>query len=118
MKNILAVAIALFYSLGPLFGQTDDGGSKNLSIFDRLSKGMSEYKLDTTTAPDDKITRKIMELRELGGGFNITEAIEFKLAEEKSKKEIPAAQLAAFSTFITTGNGKKWLDNAPHTNSP
>lgn len=73
---------------------------------------MSEFKLDSTTAPDDKITRKILELRQLKGGFNINEAIDFKLEEDRQNGEQPPAELAAFSSFMKTGNGKKWLDNA------
>jgi hypothetical protein len=63
-------------------------------------------------APDDKITKKIIELRNLKGGFNINEAIEYKLQEDRQKGEIAEAEVTRFSAFMTKGNGKKWLDNA------
>lgn len=112
MKNIYAFAIGFFYSLTPLFAQTNDGGSKNVSIFDRLSKGMTEFKLDSSAAPDDKITRKIIELRQLKGGFNINEAIDYKIEEDRQKGEKPALEFSAFADYMQNGNGRKWLDNA------
>lgn len=85
---------------------------KQLSIFDRISREVKDYTLDTSAAPDDKVTRKIIELRHLKGGFNINEAIDYKLEEDKQKGEIPGQEFRIFSDFMKTGNGKRWLDNA------
>lgn len=105
--------LLLFFLLlaASAFSQTDTP-QENVSIFDKISKEVKEYKPDTTLAPDDKITRKIIELRNLKGGFNITEAIEYKLQKDKQKGELSDVEVTRFSAFMTKGNGKKWLDNA------
>lgn len=82
------------------------------AVFERITKGMANFKVDTTAAPDDKITRKIIELRNLGGGFNINEAVAFMLEEDRQKKELRPEQVDSLSAFFTIGNGKRWLDNA------
>jgi hypothetical protein len=81
-------------------------------IFNRIAKSIKEFRLDTTAAPDDEITRKITELRSLKGGFNINEAIDFKLEEDRQKNEVSKAAQDSLSRFFKSGNGKKWLDNA------
>lgn len=73
---------------------------------------MSAYKPDTTPPPADKITQKIVELRKLRGGFNINEALAFKMEEDRQKGELPADVQKKLADYFTTGNGKRWLDNA------
>jgi uncharacterized protein len=85
---------------------------KNASVFERIAAEMKEFQMDTTPPPDDSITQKIIELRNLGGGFNIHEAIAFKLEEDRSKKEIPETDLKKLETFFKSGDGKRWIDNA------
>ena len=46
------------------------------------------------------------------GGFNINEVIEFKIEEDRQKNEVPKAELDKVANFFTSGNGKKWLNNA------
>ena len=70
------------------------------------------FKIDTTAPPNDKITRKIITLRNLKGGFNINEAIDFKIAEELQKKEVPKAQTEELQRYFKSGLGKTYLDNA------
>jgi len=84
------------------------------NIFDKIAAASKNFVVDTSAAPDDKLTRKIIEFRNLKGGFNINEAIHFKFAEDvakatdaKAKEEIRKAREAFY-----TGNGKRWLDNA------
>ncbi|MEI9943553.1 MAG: DUF2059 domain-containing protein [Chitinophagaceae bacterium] len=105
-----------FVLLGPVmttFSQSDTAiKEKYLSIFDKIANGVKEYKLDTSFAPVDKITKKIVELRSLKGGFNINEAIDYKLEEDKQKGDAPVSEMSKFTEFMKTGNGKKWLDNA------
>jgi hypothetical protein len=95
------------------FGQTDTTTSTMASgIFQRIGKSITDFQLDTSAAPNDKMTEKIRELRALRGGFNINEAIDFKLEEDRQKGEIPKAELDKLSAFFKSGNGKRWLDNA------
>ena len=89
MKKLIAFSIAYFIIVSSAFSQVDTAKLNHSTIFDRLTKDLKEYKPDTTAVPDDKITRTIIELRNLRGGFNINEAIEYKLEEDKQKKEIP-----------------------------
>ncbi len=95
------------------FSQTDSS-SNNISsgIYERIIKAVNEFTLDTSASPDDNIKRKILELRNLRGNFNINEVVAFKIEEERNKKEIPKVELDSLSNFFNYGNGKKWLDNA------
>lgn len=95
------------------YSQSDTTTSKISSdIFKRIAKGVAEFQLDTTAAPDDKMTKKIIELRDLRGGFNINEVVDFKIEEDRQKNEIPKAALDKLAYFFKSGDGKKWLDNA------
>ena len=82
------------------------------AVFDRITGQVTNYRPDTTTAPNDKTTRKIQELFDLRGGFNIQEAVGFMIEEERRKGEKPVAQLDQLSAFFTLGNGRRWLNNA------
>jgi argonaute-like protein implicated in RNA metabolism and viral defense len=73
---------------------------------------MQTFRLDTTEVPNDKTTRMILELRELKGGFNIREAIVFKLEEDRQKGDLARPEVEKFAAFIQDGEGKRWLDNA------
>ena len=111
-RKLLFAFCLLCFSL-PLWAQTDTlRKAKSNSIFDRITQSISQFKSDTTAPPQDKITKKIQELRALRGGFNIGEAIEFKLEEDRRKGEMPAAQMDALTHFFTDGNGKQKLDHA------
>ena len=106
-KHIIITIIVSFFATN-----TYSQNETTSDIFERISKGVKEFKLDTTAAPDDKMTRKIIELRNLRGGFNINEAIDFKIEEDRQKNEVPKEELDKLSTFFKSGNGKRWLDNA------
>lgn len=113
MNRFIIFLITCLLIVTSAFSQVDTLNSERpLQIFDRLAKSLKEYRLDTTAVPKDKITKVIMELRDLRGGFNINEAIEYKLEEDKQKNEFSEADFANFSLFFRNGNGKKWLDNA------
>jgi hypothetical protein len=94
------------------YGQDNGSDASSMDFFKRATTAMKSYKLDTSSAPDDKITRKIIELRKLRGGFNINEAISFKIGEEREKDEKPKEELDKIAAFFKEGNGKRWLDNA------
>jgi hypothetical protein len=95
------------------FSQSDTNANKlSADIFERITKSVKEFHLDTTAAPDDKITKKITQLRNLRGGFNINEAIDFKIEEDRQKNETSKTEMDKLSDFFKSGNGKRWLDNA------
>jgi len=111
-KNYILLLLVITYSKTG-FTQTDPGKQeKTTSVFNTITKAVQAYKPDTSAAPDDKITRKIIALRNLKGGFNINEAIDFKMEEERQKNDLTPNDFALLSTFFKTGHGKRWLDNA------
>lgn len=114
MKNLpcLFTAVLLCISTTTISQNPVQNNNQMPAIFERLTADLKDFKLDTSSPPNDRITKKIIALRTLKGGFNINEAVEYKLAEDKQKNEIPPAAFQKFSTFITEGNGRKWLDNA------
>jgi uncharacterized protein len=75
-------------------------------------KAVSEYKFDSTAAPDDKITKEINKLRQLRGGFNINEAIQFKLEEDLKNKNLTDSSYRELKDYFFVGRGKQLLDNA------
>ena len=92
--------------------QPDTANQAATELFRRITQSIHQYRLDTSAAPDDKLTHKITELRDLKGGFNINEAISFKIAEDREKNELPKADLDKLAAFFNSGKGKLWLDNA------
>ncbi len=107
----LTIVLCLFYSLS--FSQSDTSTVLDAAdVFKRISKELESFKLDTTAAPNDKITKKIIELRNVKGGFNINEAIKFKIGEDKQKNESSIADIEKLATFFQSGDGKRLLDNA------
>ncbi len=107
MKN----SINLFFIFFIILSQAQNKDTK-LPIFEKIALEMKEFKLDTTLVPNDKLSKRIEKLRSLKGGFNINEAIEFKIAEERSKANAPTEELDKIEAFFKTENGKKWLNNA------
>ncbi len=83
-------------------------------IFNKITAAAKEYVPDTSAAPNDKLTRKIMEFRNLKGGFNINEAVLFKFQEEEAKATDAAAKEAVqkMKDAFFNGNAKHWLNNA------
>jgi len=86
--------------------------SQDLPVYEKLMQEMKSFRLDTSAVPEDALTKKIRELRSLRGVFHISEAIQFKLQEEKSKGEMAPAQVAMLETSFQSGAGRRWLDNA------
>ena len=106
--NVLAAMVILCC----FHAQAQTDSTKIPGIFDRITSEVKSYKIDTSFAPKDKITSVILELRELRGGFNINEAIEFKMQEEEKEGKTPKATLDHLRKEFTSGKGKRWLDNA------
>jgi hypothetical protein len=113
MKKTLLVTCLGLFAFGSAFSQTNpDARAIDLSVFERLTNEVKNYKPDTSAVPDDKITRKIIEVRTLKGGFNINEAVAYKIEEERKKNDMPKEELDKIATFFKSGKGKRWLDNA------
>jgi len=106
---LIVLCLSCFAAIGQPGNEVNEAAS---AMFSRITEGAKNFKVDTSAAPNDKITRKIIEVRNLRGGFNINEAIQFKIEEDRQKKEMPAAQLDSLAVFFTTGNGNRWLNNA------
>ncbi len=92
----------------------NDSASKNKAISNlaKIIMEVKEFKPDTSNVPDDRITRKIIELRKIKAGFNINSVLDFKMEEDASKKEIPDSTLGVLKEQFTNGNAKRWLENA------
>ncbi len=109
MQKIIVIGLLFFTIVSYAQNVTTE---PNVDIFERIASEMTHFKIDTTAVPDDKLSKKIVELRALRGGFNISEAMDYKIAEERQKENAPIAELDNMAVFFASGNGKKWLDNA------
>ena len=87
-------------------------GQNDSSVFNRITKEMGTFKPNFSVPPADKTTSKIRELRNLKGGFNIREAIAFKLEEDRKQNKMPETEWKELSTYMTTGKGAGDIDNA------
>jgi len=105
MKKSFVILFCLFQLTA--FSQQDSP-----EIFKRISESMKTFKIDTSAVPNDKLSDKIREFRSLKGGFNVNEAMEYKIAEARSKNEITEAEHQNLKRFLENGNGRKWLDNS------
>ncbi len=105
MKKCLFLLFCSFQQFG--ISQVDKS-----SIFNRISETMKTFQIDTSAVPNDKMSDKIKVLRDLKGGFSINEAMDYKIAEARSKNEISEIDYQNINKFLTVGNGKKWIDNS------
>ena len=105
MKQLLFISVLMLHF--SVRAQSD-----KLPIFERLTAELTSFQVDTTEIPNDKLSAKIRKFRALKGGFNVNEAMEFKIAESLSKSEISQSEYESLRQFISAGNGRKWLDNA------
>ena len=109
-KCFLLVSSLLYFTSA--YAQNDTIPVTGASIFEKITKGLESYKIDTSAPPDDKLSRMIFTLRNLKGGFNINEAIDFKIEEDRKKGEMPVSEINALADYFKTGQGKILLDNA------
>ena len=113
MKKGILLLLFLLCITAMAAAQIDTGANANFSdVYERITKQVAIYRPDTSMAPNDKITRKILELRALRGGFNINEAVAFMIQDERQKGEKPKAQLDQLAAHFTLGKGRRWLNNA------
>lgn len=113
MRKLFFFPFLIIVLSSRIYAQNDS--TKNPQIagtFERIAREVQQYKIDTSAVPDDKVTRKIIELRELRGGFNINEVVAYKLQEDDKKNETPKATLKMLKESFENGKGKEWLDNA------
>ncbi len=109
-KIIMLLLLSGLFMQTNIFAQQKNSEAKEM--FNRIAQAMENFKPDTSNVPQDKITRTIIKLRNLRGGFNINEAISFKLQEDLQKKEITQEQYDQVHTYFFEGKGKRYLDNA------
>ena len=109
MKRPFILLLLSFFSLQS-FAQV--GVKPGTSVYEKIMKQVADFKLDTISTPNDKLTRKINALRSLNGVFNINEAIQYKIEEDKQKKDITPQEASMMADFFTVGDGKRLLDNA------
>lgn len=105
MNKCLILLFCISQQIG--FSQVEES-----SVFSRISESMSTFQIDTSAVPNDKMSFKIRELQNLKGGFNINEAMDYKIEEARSKNEISDDEYLNIKKFLTLGNGKKWIDNS------
>ena len=108
MKNIY-FTLFCFVIFHTSRAQSDTSSALNNPIVKILNE-VKSYQIDTSAVPEDKLTRKIRELRSLRNGFNINELIDYKLNEDQNKKDSSASK--ALKEQFTKGNGKRWMDNS------
>ncbi|MGV9012206.1 MAG: DUF2059 domain-containing protein [Flavobacteriales bacterium] len=82
------------------------------AVFTRIQEQLLHFVPDTADVPVDSVTYRIRELRALKGGFNIQEAMGYKLAEALGKQEITDSTYLAITAYLSNGDGKRLLDNA------
>jgi len=113
MKKYFGIYFLFVFLTGTAYAQSDSSfKATTVSVFGKISEEVKNFKLDTSSVPNDNITGKIQELRKLRGGFNINEALEYKLGEDRQKNEIPKADMDKLEDFFKQGDGKRWLDNS------
>lgn len=80
--------------------------------FHEIFKSAENYKLDTSSAPNDKITRIIIKIRKAKGGININEAILYNIEEGEKKIKPTSQETEKLFYYFSSGDGKRLLDNA------
>lgn len=88
------------------------GQNSGDEVFERISKEVETFTVDTTAVPNDRLTREIKKLREIKGGFNINEAVLYKIAEDQSKGNLSKKDADQLEAYFSTGAGRAKLENA------
>ena len=81
-------------------------------VFEKITSTLNDFKVNTTAVPEDQLTKEIRKLRETKGGFNINEAISFKIGEDLLKGDLTQLESEKLDQFFKSGKGKSALDNA------
>ncbi|MBE0651764.1 MAG: DUF2059 domain-containing protein [Bacteroidales bacterium] len=113
MKKILLLTfMSCFFSLTTHAQNDSVQKEKATNLIERVTKEISQFKIDTAAVPNDKITKKIEELRKYRSKFNVDALVDFKLQQDKKNHKISEAEYEKVYNFFKKGDGKKWLDNA------
>ena len=113
MKRFLfSTFLGCLLSIGGLAQNNAIPNVKVPGLMQRISKEISGFKADTSAVPNDKITKKIEELRKYRGKFNVDALVDIKLAQAKKSHLLSKEQYDQANNFFKKGNGKRWLDNA------
>ena len=101
------VVIFCFLCLNFVVAQNQKDG-----VFEKITSALKDFKVNTTAVPEDQLTKEIRKLRETKGGFNINEAISFKIGEDLTKGDLTQSESENLDQFFKSGKGKADLDNA------
>ncbi len=85
---------------------------KQQETFQRITSTLKDFQVNKTSVPEDQLTREIRKLRLTKGGFNINEALLFKVGEDLEKGEISKSEAEKLKEYFASGKGKSDLDNA------
>ncbi len=105
MKNYFVIFCCFFLNFSLAQDQKQE-------VFQKISSTLKEFKVNSTEVPEDQLTHEIRKLRSTKGGFNINEAILFKIGEDQSKGELTKEDAEKLEQFFNSGNGRRDLDNA------
>ncbi len=105
MKNCIVLLCFVFFNVGIAQNQKQE-------VFQKISSKLKDFKVNTNAVPEDQLTKDIRKLRLTKGGFNINEAILFKIGEDQSKGELAKVEAEKLEKFFDSGKGKTDLDNA------
>ena len=86
--------------------------NQHSEIFQKITSTLKDFKANTSAVPEDQLTHEIRKLREIKGGFNINEAILFKIGEDLSKGDLTELDAEKLDHYFKVGQGKTDLDNA------
>lgn len=113
MKKILLFAFMGCFLAITARAQNDSlQEQKVTNLIHRIINTTSKFKIDTTAVPNDRITKKILELRKYRGSFNVDALIDFKLRQDKNNHQISEAEYNREYHFFKDGIGRRWIDNA------
>ena len=106
MKGIISIAVLLIHFIS--FCQVDTSFIRKLKALDTANF----LKADTSSVPEDMLTKKIRMLRSEKNGLTIETILRIKIAEEQQKDTTHSKEFYdKLLTEITTGKTSKLLEN-------
>ena len=89
-----------------------DSTQKFPLAFEKMLMELKTFVPDTSNVPDDKLTREIKKFRQLRESFSINEVVDYKIQDDKNKKETSAGKADTLLQQFTNGDAKRRLSNA------
>ena len=106
MRAIILITTLLIYFIS--FSQIDTSFIGKLKALDTVNN----LKADTTSVPDDALTKKIRMLRSEKNGLTIETILKIKIGEEQQKDTAHSKEFYdKLLTEITTGKTSKLIEN-------